>query len=114
MKVTVPRDGGILFDLDGTLVDSHVVVERQWSWWAREHSIDPARVLAVVHGRPSIQTMRMFLPDTTTAESSAFDRQEAADTSGVHTIPGALDAIDSCIEQGIRWGIVTSGTLEMA
>ena len=42
----------LLLDMDGTLVDSHAVVERCWSRWAREKGLDPAAVLAVAHGRP--------------------------------------------------------------
>ena len=36
----------LLLDMDGTLVDSHAVVERCWSRWAREKGLDPAAVLA--------------------------------------------------------------------
>ena len=31
---------GVLFDLDGTLVDSTLVVERQWHLWGARHGID--------------------------------------------------------------------------
>lgn len=30
----------VLFDMDGTLVDSTCVVERAWSWWAKRHDED--------------------------------------------------------------------------
>lgn len=104
----------MIFDLDGTLVDSSAVVERQWSIWARSHGIEPRLVMEVVHGRPSIQTMRMFRPETTLAESSAFDAVEAADLEGLKPVSGAREAIDSCERQQIPWAIVTSGTNTMA
>lgn len=114
MIVRIPRDGAVIFDLDGTLVDSSAVVERQWSIWARSHGIEPRLVMEVVHGRPSIQTMRMFRPETTLVESRAFDAIEAADLEGLKPVAGAHDAIDSCERQQIPWAIVTSGTLPMA
>ena len=114
MIVRIPRNGAVIFDLDGTLVDSSAVVERQWSIWARSHGIEPRLVMDVVHGRPSIQTMRMFRPETTLAESSAFDAIEAADLEGLKPVSGAREAIDACERQQIPWAIVTSGTNTMA
>jgi sugar-phosphatase len=112
--VRIPHDGAVIFDLDGTLVDSSAVVERQWSIWARSHGIEPRLVMEVVHGRPSIQTMRMFRPETTLAESSAFDAMEAADLEGLKPVAGAREAIAACERQQIPWAIVTSGTNTMA
>lgn len=114
MIVRIPRDGAVIFDLDGTLVDSSAVVERQWSIWARSHGIEPRLVMEVVHGRPSIQTMRMFRPETTLEESRAFDAIEAADLEGLKPVAGAREAIDACERQQIPWAIVTSGTNTMA
>ena len=114
MIVRVPRDGAVIFDLDGTLVDSSAVVERQWSIWARSHRIEPRLVMEVVHGRPSIQTMRMFRPETTLDESRAFDAIEAADLEGLKPVAGAREAMESCDRQQIPWAIVTSGTNTMA
>jgi len=112
--IRISADGAVIFDLDGTLVDSSAVVERQWSIWARGHGIEPRLVMEVVHGRPSIQTMRMFCPETTLAESSAFDAIEAADLEGLKPVTGAREAIDACERQQIPWAIVTSGTDTMA
>jgi sugar-phosphatase len=114
LKVSIPRDGAAIFDLDGTLVDSTEVVERQWKRWAREHGVDEEALMEVVHGRPSIQTMQMLVPQTTLEESRAFDAIEAADLEGLRPVAGAREAIDACERQQIPWAIVTSGTLPMA
>src|SRR5438046_2521884 len=114
MLVRIPRDGAVIFDLDGTLVDSMAVVERHWTGWALGHGLDSVGVLKVVHGRPSIQSMRMFRPQTTLEESRGLDQREAADLKGLARISGAHEAVQSCIRQKIRWAIVTSGTVEMA
>jgi len=42
------RCRGVLFDLDGVLVDSTPAVARVWAWWAREHGFDPNEVVG--HG----------------------------------------------------------------
>jgi sugar-phosphatase len=35
----------VLFDMDGTLVDSDAAVERAWRAWAGEHRVDPDAAL---------------------------------------------------------------------
>src|SRR5690242_4161467 len=52
----------VLFDMDGTLVDSTRVVELAWGWWAARHQIPLDAVLAFSHGRPTIDTMEHFRP----------------------------------------------------
>ena len=53
---------GVLFDLDGVLVDSTPAVARVWAWWAREHGFEPDEVVRKAHGRPSIATISELLP----------------------------------------------------
>jgi hypothetical protein len=53
----------ILFDMDGTLLNSIAVIERLWKEWAARHDLSLNKILAVAHGRPTIETMR--LPPTT-------------------------------------------------
>jgi hypothetical protein len=56
------RCKAVLFDMDGTLVDSTVVVELAWGWWAARHGLPLEAVLSFAHGRPTIATMEHFLP----------------------------------------------------
>ncbi|CAM3807398.1 HAD family hydrolase [Nocardiopsis tropica] len=83
----------LLLDMDGTLVDSHAVVERCWSRWALDHGLDPQEVLAVAHGRQGHATMAALLPDrpveVNLAENRALLAQETADTEGIVPIAGA-------------------------
>jgi sugar-phosphatase len=50
---------GVLFDMDGTIVDSSIPVHKAWKNWADSVEIDFAKVLAVMHGRRAIETMQM-------------------------------------------------------
>ena len=56
------RCKGFLFDLDGTLVDSLPAVERAWSNWARRHGLAPEEVLAFIHGKQAITSLRHLPP----------------------------------------------------
>ncbi|HVO80103.1 MAG TPA: HAD family hydrolase [Terriglobales bacterium] len=103
----------ILFDLDGVLVDSTPSVARQWRIWAEEHGIDPEKVLAIAHGRRTIEVVRMLAPNLVAeAEVRKLEKREAADTEGVTVMPGAAELVRS-IPDGL-WGVVTSGTRYLA
>jgi len=55
----------VLFDMDGTLVDSTQVVELAWRWWVVRHNISFEDVLSFSHGRPTIATLEHFHPGKT-------------------------------------------------
>ena len=103
----------LLFDLDGVLIDSTPAVERVWRRWAMERGFDPAEVVNRAHGRPSITTIREYLPDTNhEAENARVERAEIEDLEGVVPLPGALELLRSLPSN--RWTIVTSCTRPLA
>src|SRR5260370_19283618 len=107
------RCRGVLFDLDGVLVDSTPAVARVWAWWASEHGFDPKEVVKKAHGRPSITTIRELLPDADhAAEDREVERREIADVEGVIPLPGAMELLQALPVQ--RWAIVTSCTRALA
>jgi len=53
---------GVLFDMDGVLVDSTQAVARVWSKWAIARGFDPEEVVRAAHGRPSLDTSGIFCP----------------------------------------------------
>lgn len=65
------RCKGFLFDLDGTLVDSLPSVERAWSNWARRHGLSPEEVLAFIHGKQAITSLRHFMAGKSEADIAA-------------------------------------------
>ena len=105
----------ILFDLDGTLIDSIAAVDRAWSRWAKRHGLDPAVVVPQIHGRRAVDSLRLLSPDPLLdldAESEWLEGIESEDTDGVVEIPGAIEFIASIPRD--RWSVVTSGTSPVA
>ncbi len=103
----------LLFDLDGVLIDSTPAVARVWRRWATEHGFDPADVVARAHGRPSLTTVREYLPNADHhAENKEVERREIEDLAGVVPLPGALELLASLPPD--RWTIVTSCTRPLA
>ncbi|MDG3086355.1 HAD-IA family hydrolase [Vibrio hannami] len=109
---------GLLFDLDGTLVDSNAAVDRSWMRWCERNDIDFAVASKVYHGRPAGETIKELLDgcdaDKVEQEIAWLQHQESTDVEGVVALPGALDFIEKLSELNIPWAIVTSGTLPVA
>ncbi len=103
----------LLFDLDGVLINSTPAVARVWRKWATEHGFNPDEVVARAHGRPSLTTVREYLPNADhEAENREVERREIEDLEGVVPLPGALDLLTSLPQA--RWTIVTSCTRALA
>lgn len=99
--------------MDGVLIDSTPAVARVWSRWAVEHGFDPDEVVRRAHGRPSIATVREYLPHADDrAENRVIEQREIEDLEGVVPLPGALDLLRSLPAD--RWAIVTSCTRPLA
>jgi len=103
----------ILFDLDGVLIDSTTCIIRHWREWAERHGLALAEIMAVAHGRRTVETMRLVAPHLAVEEEAQrFHEIEAADAEGVVTIAGASSLLESLPADA--WAIVTSGTREVA
>jgi sugar-phosphatase len=99
--------------MDGVLIDSTPAVTRVWHRWAVEHGFNPEEVVARAHGRPSLTTVREYLPNADhEAENREVERREIEDLEGVVPLPGALDLLASLPAD--RWTIVTSCTRALA
>ena len=104
---------GVLFDLDGVLIDSTPAVTRVWRQWAMEHGFDPEEVVARAHGRPSLATVREYLPNADhAAENREIERREMQDADGIITLPGARELLLQLPAK--RWTIATSCTRPLA
>ena len=104
---------GLLFDLDGTLVDSIAAVDRSWRTWSTEFGLDPDYVVPRIHGRRAVDSIALLGPQLDQAAAFArLEHLEATDTDGVVALPGALAFVESL--KDIPWGIVTSGSQPIA
>lgn len=111
--MTEIRCSAVLFDLDGVLIDSTPAVTRVWRQWALEHGFDPEEVVARVHGRPSLTTVREYLPNADhAAENREIERREMQDAEGIITLPGARELLLQIPAK--RWTIATSCTRSLA
>ena len=107
----------LLFDMDGTLVDSKAAVERTWALWAPRYNLNLAEVLSYSHGRPTIDTMRhfgqFFSPGKDwSGEADAMQQMEEAESDTTLPIAGARELLSQLGESS--WAIVTSAPRQLA
>ncbi|TCO21247.1 sugar-phosphatase [Kribbella steppae] len=108
----------VLFDMDGTLVDSDAAVERAWTVWAGEYGVPVADVLAIAHGSPAESTVDRMRPDLPAEErATAAARQlelQYDDLSDVTATPGAVEVLGVLDQLGLPWAVVTSADNRLA
>lgn len=103
----------ILFDLDGVLVDSTQVVERQWRLWATRNQVDLVQLMAIAHGRRAIEIIQMVAPHLDSlAEAAGLAAAEAADIDGLMVYEGAQRLLPAL--PATACAIATSGTHDVA
>ncbi|WEX75347.1 HAD family hydrolase [Sinorhizobium numidicum] len=103
----------LLFDMDGTLLNSMAVVERVWGAWAARNGIDADLLMKSVHGVRAVDTIRKLgLPVDPEQEARDLAEAEIADIEGIVEIPGAVAFLGTLPPE--RWAIVTSAPLELA
>lgn len=109
--------GGVLFDMDGTLIDSTPAVVRSWLQWCDEFGVMP-EALADSHGMTSINTIRLVMADRPESEQLTAHARireiEVADTEGIVALPGAVEAFGILDDLGVPHAIVTSCERELA
>jgi len=103
----------VLFDMDGTLVDSTASVVRSWVRLAEESGIAVETLQAAAgHGRPARDIVAdLFAPEHRAAALERIGRLEANDVGDVVALPGAHDALRA---SWARAAIVTSCTASLA
>jgi sugar-phosphatase len=106
------RFAAVLFDLDGTLIDSTPAVLRSWDRWARERGLD-RRPDPIPHGVPARQVLATLVAaDEIEAAFRQLEAIEVEEVAGILTLPGAVRALRAVPAD--RAAIVTSGTPPLA
>lgn len=113
MEQTV-RARAVIFDMDGTLVDSNAVVEAVWRIFAERLGLLPADVLAVSHGVQTIDTVRRFAPLDADHEAIAAELAsiEVETPGGIVEVSGAAEFVASIPAE--LTALVTSAPLLLA
>src|SRR5262245_59052298 len=108
----------VLFDMDGTLVDSDAAVERAWRTWAREYAVEPELTLAVSRGVPAHEPARRLLPGRGEAAIAIAGQRDLElqyeDLADVTACPGAAALIDLLDRLGVPWAVVTGADRRLA
>lgn len=122
----------ILFDMDGTLIDSTPAVNATWASFARQYNLDLDFVMQTCHGYRTVENLKRFIPSIPDSEIPAeverFEsnilvvaQENAAKGQGgsIVAMPGAKDLLHTinstrpaAAEEKGNWGwaIVTSAT----
>lgn len=103
----------VIFDMDGTLIDSTPAVLRSWTTWMHEFGLSPEE-MGRHHGMPSAQVVRALLAEDQHVEAiRRIDELELADVGDIVVLPGAAEAL-SALSGTSRSAIATSCTLPLA
>lgn len=102
----------VIFDNDGTLVDSTGSVLRSWVRWAQEHDVDPY-ALQGFHGVPAAGIIAAVAPHVDAdAALARIEEIEVADVDDVVALPGAIAALETLPDK--LSAIATSATRPLA
>ncbi|PHV14471.1 glycerol-3-phosphatase [Janthinobacterium sp. BJB1] len=118
LSPTPPRAAGryraLLFDMDGTVINSIAAAERIWGTWAQRQGLDVAAFLPTIHGARSVDTIaRLRLPGVDAQrESQGITDAEIIDVAGIIEVAGARRLLRSL--PPARWAIVTSAPRALA
>ncbi|MBB5711608.1 HAD-IA family hydrolase [Sphingomonas xinjiangensis] len=104
----------LLFDMDGTLIDSSVAVERTWRSWCGRHGINPEPLLAECHGVQDAELIQRFggAGLSIVEEERWLLDTATADVEGVVAIEGVSAFLARL--GSTPWAIVTSASRKLA
>jgi sugar-phosphatase len=107
------RARGLLFDLDGTLVDSAAAIDKVWSQAAQRLALPPQEVLAALPGRTAKDILSGFLDDPALIEhETRLIAQAQLQAGAMAAMPGAAPLLAAL--PAWSWAVVTAAPRDVA
>ena len=97
----------VIFDHDGTIVDSATAMYRAYGRWAEEFGVDTHELPRYI-GMPSESISEILVPEHSRYAAQRIEQLEIEDTDGVRAMPGAEASLTSLPRD--RVAIATSCT----
>ncbi|KAE8326705.1 putative 2-deoxyglucose-6-phosphate phosphatase [Aspergillus sergii] len=109
---TTHEFAGVLFDFDGTIIDSTEAIVENWRRIGEEIGIDHELILQTSHGRRSIDVLKDLDPSRANWEyiSAMESKIPTLCKNPAIEIPGARSLLETLNSLHAPWAIVTSGT----
>lgn len=103
----------VLFDLDGTLVDSGKCIEELWREWVEKHHLDINYVHSIIHGRTIEEALSKISPYFSNEKCVEEVKSLAIKKlSKMAPVPGAVTFLSSLPHD--LFAVVTSGAKKVA
>ena len=115
--MTARHTMAVVFDLDGTLVDTMTSAPQAYADTIRSlggPAVSPSEVVAVWHIGPTPVVLEHFLGrPVSSRDTERFHRHFAAVVASVEVFPGVVEMLDA-LSQGHRLGVLTTATRRAA
>ncbi|KAF2161845.1 hypothetical protein M409DRAFT_27901 [Zasmidium cellare ATCC 36951] len=102
----------LLFDMDGTIIDSTEAIVKHWHQIGKEIGVPGEEILLTSHGRRSIDVLALLAPDRANWDYVCLAEGNIPKLYGssIVEIPGSRTILSQLDAVGAPWAIVTSGT----
>ncbi|KAK3671160.1 DL-glycerol-3-phosphatase [Recurvomyces mirabilis] len=102
----------LLFDMDGTIIDSTDAIVKYWHALGREIGVPGEQILETSHGRRTIDVLGLLAPQKANWDFVCKAEGQVPIQYGKDAVevPGSRSLLEKLEAAGAQWAIVTSGT----
>jgi HAD superfamily hydrolase (TIGR01509 family) len=111
---------GMIFDLDGVIIDSHPLHRQAWRKFLNGvgHAVEETELEFILDGRKRDEILRHFLGELTPAQIAAYGAQKDKILrelrAEMQPFPGIVDFLEVIWQAGIRIALATSASSKRA